>query len=151
MQCARLHLLEARVAAETTDRFRGRKKTMLFLSAVSAQCQSFQRPIMRTTLAVLVLLGVVGCQTRNVTTAPSPVKASAVAREAGSGPTGRSLQMVVVITDDWDAIPGVMRRYERDGVRTSWRAVGRDVPVVVGAAGRGWGEGLQCIGSAVAT
>ena len=68
---------------------------------------------MRTTLAVLVLLGVVGCQTRNVTTAPSPVKASAVAREAGSGPTGRSLQMVVVITDDWDAIPGVMRRYER--------------------------------------
>jgi D-alanyl-D-alanine dipeptidase len=55
--------------------------------------------------------------------------------------------MVVVITDDWDAIPGVMRRYERDGVRTPWRVVGREVQVVVGAAGLGWGDGLHGIGS----
>jgi hypothetical protein len=102
---------------------------------------------MRTTLAVLVFLGVVGCQTHSVNTNPSPVITRRAAADSGSGPTGKSLQMVVVITDDWDEIPGVMRRYERDGVRMSWRAVGHDVPVVVGAAGLGWGDGLHGFGS----
>jgi D-alanyl-D-alanine dipeptidase len=58
-----------------------------------------------------------------------------------------SLQMIVVVTDGWNSVPGVMRRYERDGVRTLWRAVGPEVPVVVGAAGLGWGDGLHGIAS----
>jgi D-alanyl-D-alanine dipeptidase len=55
--------------------------------------------------------------------------------------------MIVVITRDWDAVPGSMRRFERDGVRAAWRPVGADVPVVVGAAGLGWGDGLHGMGS----
>jgi D-alanyl-D-alanine dipeptidase len=55
--------------------------------------------------------------------------------------------MIVVITDDWNAVPGVMRRYERDGVRAPWRMIGPEVPVVVGAAGLGWGDGLHGEGS----
>src|SRR3954463_4264573 len=95
---------------------------------------------MRNLALPLVILGIVGCQARTVTTAPIPVRDD-------SKPTSNSLQMVVVVTDDWNAVPGVMRRYERDGVRTAWRAVGADVPVVVGAAGLGWGIGLHGIGS----
>jgi len=70
-----------------------------------------------------------------------------IAATGNAAPTNASLQLIVVITDDWDAVPGVMRRYERDGVRAPWRAVGGDVPVVVGAAGLGWGDGLHGIGS----
>jgi L,D-peptidoglycan transpeptidase YkuD (ErfK/YbiS/YcfS/YnhG family) len=55
--------------------------------------------------------------------------------------------MIVVVTSDWDAVPGSMRRYERDGVRGAWRAIGSEVPVVVGASGLGWGDGLHGIGS----
>jgi D-alanyl-D-alanine dipeptidase len=55
--------------------------------------------------------------------------------------------MVLVVTDDWSAVPGVMRRYRRDGVRSPWRAVGSEIPVVVGAAGLGWGVGLHGVGS----
>jgi D-alanyl-D-alanine dipeptidase len=55
--------------------------------------------------------------------------------------------MIVVVTDDWSSVPGVMRRYARDGVRSSWRAIGTDIPVVVGATGMGWGDGLHGVGS----
>lgn len=94
---------------------------------------------MRIKASLLVLLGAIACQTHNVSTAPTPAIAAT--------PTSNSIQMVVVVTDDWNAVPGVMRRYERDGVRTAWRGVGTDVPVVVGAAGLGWGDGLHGTGS----
>jgi D-alanyl-D-alanine dipeptidase len=55
--------------------------------------------------------------------------------------------MILVITDDWNAVPGVMRRFERDGAHSPWRAVGAEVPVVVGASGLAWGDGLHGIGS----
>jgi L,D-peptidoglycan transpeptidase YkuD (ErfK/YbiS/YcfS/YnhG family) len=55
--------------------------------------------------------------------------------------------MVLVVTEGWDSIPGVMRRYERDGVRGRWRVVGSPVPAVVGAAGLGWGDGLHGVGT----
>jgi D-alanyl-D-alanine dipeptidase len=91
---------------------------------------------------MFAVLVTVACQTHPVSTAPAPVSAS-----AGSAPTSNSLQMLVVVTDDWDAVPGEMRRYERDGVRASWRPVGAEIPVVVGAKGLGWGEGLHGSGS----
>ena len=91
----------------------------------------------------LVVVGLVACQPRGVTTTPAPV----VARQNIVTPTSQSLQLILVITSDWDAVPGAMRRYERDGVHGAWRSVGAEVPVVVGASGLGWGDGLHGIGS----
>jgi L,D-peptidoglycan transpeptidase YkuD (ErfK/YbiS/YcfS/YnhG family) len=98
-------------------------------------------PISRSAIVALASIAIVACQSRHVAVAPSPNSS----RDAV--PTSRSLQMIVVLTDDWNAVPGVMRRYVRDGVHSSWRAVGTDVPVVVGATGLGWGDGLHGIGS----
>jgi D-alanyl-D-alanine dipeptidase len=57
-------------------------------------------------------------------------------------PHSRSRQLVVVTTRDWDAVGGVLRRFERRSVRGSWSQVGADVPVVVGRTGLAWGVGL---------
>src|ERR1051325_9862866 len=90
----------------------------------------------------LIVMALAACQTRGVSTGPTPVAVDSARRvgaaPAAVAPTNRSLQLLVVVTDDWNAVPGVMRRYERDGVRGSWRAVGSEVPVVVGASGLGW-------------
>src|SRR5947209_5190365 len=91
------------------------------------------------TIAAFAFIGIVGCQPHGIATNPSPREIQA--------PTSRSLQVILVVTDDWDAVPGVMRRFQRDGVRAPWHSVGREVPVVVGAAGLGWGDGLHGIGS----
>jgi D-alanyl-D-alanine dipeptidase len=66
---------------------------------------------------------------------------------AYESPISGSLQLVVVVTDGWDSVPGTMQRYQRDGVRSRWRAYGSQVPVVVGATGLGWGIGLHGVGS----
>jgi D-alanyl-D-alanine dipeptidase len=106
---------------------------------------------LRCSSAALIAFGVVACQPHSVTTTPTPVSGSgepaSFPHAAYSVPTSDALQMVLVITDAWDSIPGEMRRFERDGVRATWRPVGATVPVVVGAAGLGWGDGLQGIGS----
>jgi D-alanyl-D-alanine dipeptidase len=99
---------------------------------------------MRNAASSLLILGAIACQTPNVNRGPAP----AFPRGVDAQPTSRSLQMLVVVTDDWNSVPGVMRRYERDGVRTAWRVVGSEVPVVVGGAGLGWGDGLHGTGSA---
>jgi len=96
-------------------------------------------PISRLVIVSLSSIAIVACQSRRVETAPSSV--------SDARPTSRSLQMIVVVTDDWNSVPGVMRRYVRDGVHSSWRVIGTDVPVVVGTAGLGWGDGLHGVGS----
>jgi D-alanyl-D-alanine dipeptidase len=99
----------------------------------------------------LIVVGLAACQPRGVSTGPTPVAGDSARRivsaPPGVAPTNRSLQLLVVVTDDWTDVPGVMRRYERDGVRAPWRPVGSEVPVVVGASGLGWGDGLHGIGS----
>jgi L,D-peptidoglycan transpeptidase YkuD (ErfK/YbiS/YcfS/YnhG family) len=52
-------------------------------------------------------------------------------------------QMIVVVTGDWDAPSGELRRYERAGVGAAWREVGEAAPVTVGRAGSAWGIGLH--------
>ena len=44
--------------------------------------------------------------------------------------------LVTVVTADWKATRGELRRWERDGQR--WRPVGTAVPVVVGKSGLAW-------------
>jgi D-alanyl-D-alanine dipeptidase len=55
----------------------------------------------------------------------------------------RSRQLVVVTTNDWDALAGTLRRYERRGAKSAWQSVGTPVAVVVGRNGLGWGVGLN--------
>ncbi len=57
-------------------------------------------------------------------------------------PLARSRQLVLVTTRDWDAVGGVLRRFERKGARGAWAQVGAEVPVVVGRTGLAWGVGL---------
>ena len=57
-----------------------------------------------------------------------------------------SRQMLLVTTDAWSATSGQLQRYERSG--STWRSVGRPVPVRVGRSGLGWGRGLHPTGAA---
>jgi L,D-peptidoglycan transpeptidase YkuD (ErfK/YbiS/YcfS/YnhG family) len=52
-------------------------------------------------------------------------------------------QLVVVVTADWDAPNGELRRYERAEGSATWRQVGEAAPVTVGRAGSAWGIGLH--------
>jgi L,D-peptidoglycan transpeptidase YkuD (ErfK/YbiS/YcfS/YnhG family) len=54
-----------------------------------------------------------------------------------------STQVLVVTTGDWNAVPGVLRRFERTDEHSSWKRVGDPTPVVVGRNGLGWGRGLN--------
>jgi D-alanyl-D-alanine dipeptidase len=68
--------------------------------------------------------------------------ARVAAAGGGAAPLARSRQLVVVTTRGWDAVGGVLRRFERRGARGAWAQVGADVPVVVGRTGLAWGAGL---------
>jgi len=66
----------------------------------------------------------------------------ATGRSATSSQLDRSLQCVVVLTEDWTSTSGVMRRFERNGADDTWQQRGAVVPVVVGKKGLGVGRGL---------
>jgi D-alanyl-D-alanine dipeptidase len=63
-------------------------------------------------------------------------------------PLRRTRQLTVVTTRDWDAVGGVLRRFERKGAAGAWTQVGGDVPVVVGRTGLAWGVGVVPSGTA---
>jgi D-alanyl-D-alanine dipeptidase len=65
-----------------------------------------------------------------------------VAAGRAPAPLARSRQLVVVTTRGWDAVGGVLRRFERRGARGAWARVGAEVPAVVGRTGLAWGVGL---------
>lgn len=52
-------------------------------------------------------------------------------------------QLIVVVTDDWAAPEGELRRYERVGGGATWHEVGEPAPVMVGRTGSAWGIGLH--------
>ncbi len=60
---------------------------------------------------------------------------------AASPVTEHTRQLMVVVTPDWNAVPGTLYRYERKAGR--WKPVGKPVPVVVGRNGLAWGDGLH--------
>lgn len=62
---------------------------------------------------------------------------------SGGAPASRARQMLVVTTDGWDAVDGVLQRYDRGAMGGAWRPVGEDIPVVVGRNGLAWGKGLH--------
>ena len=63
--------------------------------------------------------------------------------QSDASPLASSTQILVVTTKDWDAVPGVMRRFTRVDVQSAWVEVGTPIPIVVGRNGLGWGRGLN--------
>jgi hypothetical protein len=57
-------------------------------------------------------------------------------------PLRTSLQMIVVTTPDWNAVPGRLERYERKRTEQRWKSVGDPIAIVVGKNGMGWGAGV---------
>lgn len=53
-------------------------------------------------------------------------------------PFAESLQAVVVATSGWSAIQGTARLYERKNLKSNWKSVGDDFPVVIGRSGLAW-------------
>jgi D-alanyl-D-alanine dipeptidase len=54
----------------------------------------------------------------------------------------RSLQCLVVLTDDWTSSTGMMRSFERNRADDIWKERGTAIPVVVGKKGLGIGRGM---------
>ena len=53
----------------------------------------------------------------------------------------KSQQIVLVTTEDWNAVQGSLQRYERKG--KEWKPVGDAFDIVVGRSGLAWGTGLH--------
>lgn len=58
-------------------------------------------------------------------------------------PYSESLQAVVITTKDWTTVQGSARLFERKDNKSKWKIVGKTFPVVVGANGLAWGDGLN--------
>lgn len=54
-----------------------------------------------------------------------------------------SQQLLLVLTENWKAIPAKIQRYERSSAKTAWQPVGTPIQAVVGRNGMGWGKGLH--------
>ncbi len=52
-------------------------------------------------------------------------------------------QLLLVKTENWQAVNGVLQRYERRDAHSDWRRVGVPIAVVVGRNGLAWGRGLE--------
>ncbi len=87
---------------------------------------------MRTIVPLSVVLSVVlaGCRVPTARPPRSP------------DPLQESRQVVLVLTDTWDAVDATVQRFERSSDDGAWRPVGSPAPVVVGRAGLAWGRGL---------
>ncbi len=60
----------------------------------------------------------------------------------------QSEQLVVVTTQNWQAINGQLQLFQRDPRTLQWPLVSPKIPVVVGKNGMGWGIDLQAYGYA---
>jgi L,D-peptidoglycan transpeptidase YkuD (ErfK/YbiS/YcfS/YnhG family) len=62
---------------------------------------------------------------------------------ASTSPLGDSRQLVLVVSDNWDATTATLQRYERANPRKPWAVVGQAIPVNLGRTGLAWGRGLH--------
>lgn len=54
-----------------------------------------------------------------------------------------SQQLILVTTNDWNAVDGELLRYERTSNEQPWHVTGGKIAVVVGRNGMAWGKGLH--------
>ena len=87
---------------------------------------------MKSVAILLCLLAIVGWS----------VSGRAQAGTVKSDALGRSTQIILVTTSDWNAVEGRLRRYERATERGEWHPVGEPISIVVGRNGLGWGIGV---------
>jgi D-alanyl-D-alanine dipeptidase len=72
-------------------------------------------------------------------TLAAPGMPAAQQREA---PLLESRQLLVVVTETWNAVAGTLLRFERETAEGSWKPVGPGVAVAVGRNGLAWGRGV---------
>ena len=60
-----------------------------------------------------------------------------------TNPLSDSRQLIVVTTNNWEAVDGALQRYERAAADQPWRPVGERIPIVVGRNGMAWWRGLH--------
>jgi L,D-peptidoglycan transpeptidase YkuD (ErfK/YbiS/YcfS/YnhG family) len=86
-------------------------------------------------MALLALLSIAAPSVPARTSGPaSTAPAAVVAPEA----LARARQMLLVVTADWNAVGGELRRFERASASQPWRAVGAATSIVVGKNGTAW-------------
>jgi len=61
--------------------------------------------------------------------------AAAVAQDSASR-LSQADKLIVVVTPDWNAVPGTLTRYQRK--RGKWKAEGKPISIVVGKTGLAW-------------
>lgn len=69
--------------------------------------------------------------------------AGCVHAQTNAVPLSGCNQLVVVVTKDWDAVPGKMILFHRVGEHGAWHKDGNAFSVIVGRSGLGWGRGLN--------
>ena len=68
-----------------------------------------------------------------------PATAQVLRREAFA--LRNATQLIVVATPEWNAMFGVLQRYERSAPGGTWKVVGHPIAVVIGKNGLGWEAG----------
>jgi L,D-peptidoglycan transpeptidase YkuD (ErfK/YbiS/YcfS/YnhG family) len=58
-------------------------------------------------------------------------------------PLKNSLQVVVVVSNDWDSTTGTMECFSREAPDKAWKADSDKIPVNLGRSGLAWGRGLH--------
>jgi L,D-peptidoglycan transpeptidase YkuD (ErfK/YbiS/YcfS/YnhG family) len=53
------------------------------------------------------------------------------------------LQLLVVVSTDWDAVDGTLYRYQRLPISSKWELMGAPVDVSLGKMGMAWGKGIH--------
>ena len=71
----------------------------------------------------------------------------AAGMSASAGPAepkalSEARQLIVVVTPDWNAVDGRLRRFERSTPGAPWHPVSTAIPIVVGKTGLAWGLGV---------
>lgn len=74
-------------------------------------------------------------------TCPSAAVSAADSATRAGPPRSIPRQLVLVVVPDWSSRRGTLSCHERAG--DDWRPARVDVPVTIGAAGCGWGVGLE--------
>lgn len=93
---------------------------------------------MKLKLIFLILLFVCANASAQIKTVKSPKQVAAYSE---------SLQAIVVTTEDWSAVKGEAQFFERANTKSKWSAIGKSFPVVVGANGMAWSDGLNALPS----